>query len=91
MRKTEVPANGGEDIAEKIDFGKSYKDFPIALLTLMKNPAYVFSTLGACSELILISALTTWLPKLIENEFQVPAGTAALVAGRYCLFLANFI
>ena len=83
MRKTEVPVDGGEEIAEKKDFGKSYKDFPIALLTLMKNPAYVFSTLGACSESILISSFTTWLPKLIENEFQVPAGTAAIVAGEF--------
>ena len=86
MRESEVPADGGEEVAEKKDFGKSIKDFPIALLTLFKNPTYVFGSLASCTEAMVVSGFTTFLPKIIENQFQQTAGTAAIVAGKQNLF-----
>ena len=86
-RESEVPENGGEEIAGKEDFGKSYKDFPLALLTLFKNPTYVFGSLASCTEAMVVSGFTTFLPKIIENEFQQTAGTAAIVAGQLCCLL----
>jgi len=82
LRESEVPVDGGEEIAGQENFGKSYKDFPIALLTLFKNPTYVLGSLASCTEAMVVSGFTTFLPKIIENQFQQTAGTAAIVAGK---------
>ena len=76
-----MPRDGGEETARKKNFGKSFKDFPAALLTLFKNSTYVFASLATCSEAMVVSGFTTWLPKIVQNEFQQPAGTAAILAG----------
>ncbi|XP_078491175.1 solute carrier organic anion transporter family member 4C1-like [Ciona intestinalis] len=71
----------GGEVAKNENFGNSYKDFPKALLMLAKNKTYVLVTLADCSEAILLSGFTTFLPKIIENEFQQTAGLAAIMAG----------
>uniref|UniRef100_H2YEM2 Solute carrier organic anion transporter family member n=1 Tax=Ciona savignyi TaxID=51511 RepID=H2YEM2_CIOSA len=81
MKNAEVDKTTGGEVAKEENFAKSYKDFPKALMMLAKNKTYVFVTLADCSEAILISGFTTFLPKIIESEFQQSAGTAALVAG----------
>ena len=81
MRESEVPEGGGEEVAQKDGFGKSIKDFPVALLTLFKNPTYVFGSLASCTEAMVVAGFTTFLPKIIENQFQQSAGKAAIVAG----------
>ena len=80
-RESEVPVDGGEEIAAAKNFGTSYKDFPKALLILFKNPVYVFCCLASCTEAMVVSGFTTFLPKIIETEFQQTAGYAAIVAG----------
>ena len=81
LRESEVPVDGGRDVAEREGFGKSYKDFPVALLMLLKNPTYMLGTFATCSEALVIGGFATFLPKIIETLFQQTAGTAAIVAG----------
>ncbi|XP_076801719.1 solute carrier organic anion transporter family member 4C1-like [Clavelina lepadiformis] len=81
MRQSEVHNDGADKIASQENFANSFKDFPAALLMLFKNPTYLFTCLAGCTEAMLISGFTTFLPKIIENEFQQTAGTAAIVAG----------
>jgi len=81
-QETEVYGAGKkEDITQDEKFGKSFKDFPKALELLFRNPTYVLLSLAGASEAMLIAGFTTFLPKIIENQFQQTAGTAALVAG----------
>uniref|UniRef100_F6TIF0 Solute carrier organic anion transporter family member n=2 Tax=Ciona intestinalis TaxID=7719 RepID=F6TIF0_CIOIN len=81
MKTAEVDKDTGGEVAKNENFGNSYKDFPKALLMLAKNKTYVLVTLADCSEAILLSGFTTFLPKIIENEFQQTAGLAAIMAG----------
>ena len=83
MRQSEVHNDGADKIASQENFANSFKDFPAALLMLFKNPTYLFTCLAGCTEAMLISGFTTFLPKIIENEFQQTAGTAAIVAGNF--------
>ena len=78
---------GDRDITQDDDFGKSFRDFPRALEILFRNPTYVLLSLAGASEAMLICGFTTFLPKIIENQFQVTAGKAALVAGFLFIFL----
>lgn len=78
-----MPVDGGGDVAGKEGFGKSYKDFPIAVWTLLKNRTYMIGSLASCSEAMVVSGFTTFLPKIIETEFQQTAGFSAIVAGQY--------
>ena len=48
---------------------------------LLQNPTYVFVSLAGATEAMLIAGFTTFLPKIIENQYQQTAGFAALVAG----------
>ena len=54
---------------------------------LHRNPTYVLLSLAGASEAMLIAGFTTFLPKIIENQFQQTAGTAALVAGLFVLIV----
>jgi len=80
LKESEVQTDGGREFSEK-NFGKSIKDFPAALLILLKNPPYMFVTFASCTEAMVISGFSSFLPKIIENQFQQTASTAAIVAG----------
>ena len=64
-RVSEVHANEANEIAKDEQFGKSFKDFPRALLMLLQNPTYVFVSLAGATEAMLIAGFTTFLPKII--------------------------
>ncbi|CAM6001385.1 unnamed protein product, partial [Sphagnum balticum] len=67
-------------VAEK-DFGRSVKDMPKSFLYLIKNPTFMFLNLAGASEGMLISALATFSPKIIEQQFSLQTSTAALIVG----------
>ncbi|XP_039271821.2 solute carrier organic anion transporter family member 4C1-like [Styela clava] len=81
QKESEVHRNASAEITEKEEFGKSIKDMPIAIVAMLKNSAFLFTTLAGCSEGFLIAAFTAFLPKFIESQFNLSAGEAALYAG----------
>lgn len=42
----------------------------------------MFGSLASCSEALVVAGFTTFLPKIIETQFQQTAGYAAIVAGK---------
>lgn len=47
----------------------------------MKNPTFIFITGVVAVELIIAAGMSTFLPKLIANQFAQSAGWAAMLTG----------
>lgn len=82
IRESEVHANAGREIVEHDNFGKSIKDMPIAILTMLKNPTFLFTTLAGCSDSFIVAAFTAFLPKCLESQFNLTASDAAYYSGK---------
>lgn len=57
-------------------------EIPKALMTLTKNPTFLFLNLAGASEGLIISGFAVFLPKQIENQYSVTAVSAALLMGK---------
>ncbi|KAK0042545.1 solute carrier organic anion transporter family member 4C1 [Biomphalaria pfeifferi] len=55
--------------------------FMTTTLTVVRNPCFVFITLGMTTEGMFLSGTAAFLPKFIENQFGVPASKAAVLSG----------
>lgn len=53
----------------------------MALLSLLKNPTFVFLNLAGASEGMIIAGFAAFLPKQIENQFSISPVWSALVMG----------
>lgn len=62
-------------------FGISLKDLPISFKFLIYNPTFLFLSFAGASEGMLLAGLATFLPKLIESQFMMPASKAAFMVG----------
>ncbi|CAG2170465.1 unnamed protein product [Oppiella nova] len=69
------------DAVDNKDFGQSVKDFPKSLMILLRNPTFMFLNLTGASEGMVLSALASFLPKIIEQQFSLATSTAALMVG----------
>ncbi|XP_063411913.1 solute carrier organic anion transporter family member 4A1-like isoform X3 [Mytilus trossulus] len=63
------------------NFGKSWKDFPIAMWNLVLNPTFLFMSLGACTDGAIISGVATFGPKFFAEKFNLPPAFAGLIMG----------
>ncbi|XP_038614720.1 solute carrier organic anion transporter family member 4C1 [Tachyglossus aculeatus] len=63
------------------NFGESFKDFPMALLILLKNPVFVSLVISTTTEALITTGFATFLPKFIENQFGKSSSTAATLGG----------
>ncbi|XP_024595472.1 solute carrier organic anion transporter family member 4C1 isoform X2 [Neophocaena asiaeorientalis asiaeorientalis] len=63
------------------NFGQSFKDFPAALKSLMRNTVFMCLVLSTCSEALVTTGFATFLPKFIENQFGLSSSSAATLAG----------
>ncbi|CAG2122585.1 unnamed protein product, partial [Medioppia subpectinata] len=63
------------------NFGHSIKDLPKSLMILLRNPTFMFLNLTGASEGMVLSALASFLPKIIEQQFSLATSTAALMVG----------
>lgn len=65
-------------------------EIPRAILTLAKNPTFLFLNLAGASEGLIISGFAVFLPKQIENQFSITAVSAAFLVGKlktsFCAF-----
>lgn len=67
--------------AAQSGFGTKLSDLPASFKYLMCNPTFLFLSLAGASEGMLVSGLATFMPKIIESQFSIPASSAALLVG----------
>jgi hypothetical protein len=77
---TETHTDNTSDQVVK-ELGKSIKDMPRSFWVLVKNPAFLFITLAGTFDGFSTSGMTTFLPKLIQNQFGISAAWAAILGG----------
>ncbi|XP_048259145.1 solute carrier organic anion transporter family member 4C1-like [Haliotis rufescens] len=80
-RKSEAHTDGAEDVTATPGFGKNIRDFPTAVLLLLKNPTYVLTCLGATVEAMIVTGLATFGAKLLQQKFHADITTAGLIMG----------
>ncbi|XP_018424986.1 PREDICTED: solute carrier organic anion transporter family member 4C1 [Nanorana parkeri] len=80
-RISEAHNNGSEGIVEAQNIGKTFKDFPLALLLLVKNPVLMALTFASCADAFITTGFATFLPKFIENQFSLTSSFAAILGG----------
>ncbi|NXL39955.1 SO4C1 protein, partial [Glaucidium brasilianum] len=78
---SETHNDGSEAFVEAKNIGKSFKDFPMALLILLKNPVLMSLILASSSEALVATGFATFLPKFIENQFGKTSSFSATLGG----------
>ncbi|NXY71031.1 SO4C1 protein, partial [Glareola pratincola] len=78
---SETHNNGSEGLVESKNIGKSFKDFPMALLILLKNPVLMSLIIASSSEALVATGFATFLPKFIENQFGKTSSFSATLGG----------
>ena len=61
------------------------KQFPVSIFRLLQNPAFMCVSIGHAFTGLVSLGLATFLPKYLQNTFDLTASRAAIVAGR-CTF-----
>lgn len=59
----------------------SPKQLPAALSLLLKNPVFVLLSLAGASDGIATTGVATFIPKLLQNQFQLSPSSAAIYLG----------
>lgn len=67
-------------------FGR-LKDLPRAARVLICNPTFVALSVAGATEGVLLTGFATFMPKFLENQFNMTASRAALIVGKSLLFL----
>ncbi|XP_030322651.1 solute carrier organic anion transporter family member 4C1 isoform X2 [Calypte anna] len=76
---SETHNDGSEALVETKNIGKSFRDFPMTLLILLKNPVLMSLIIASASEALVATGFATFLPKFIENQFgKTPSFSATL-------------
>ncbi|XP_071586167.1 solute carrier organic anion transporter family member 4C1 isoform X1 [Heliangelus exortis] len=76
---SETHNDGSEALVETKNVGKSFRDFPMTLLILLKNPVLMSLIIASASEALVATGFATFLPKFIENQFgKTPSFSATL-------------
>ncbi|NXJ67851.1 SO4C1 protein, partial [Rostratula benghalensis] len=78
---SETHNDGSEALVETQNIGKSFKDFPMALLILLKNPVLMSLIIASSSEALVATGFATFLPKFIENQFGKTSSFSATLGG----------
>ncbi|XP_063278855.1 solute carrier organic anion transporter family member 4C1 [Prinia subflava] len=74
---SETHDDGSQVLVHNI--GQSFKDFPMALMILLKNPVLMSLIIASSSEALVATGFATFLPKFIENQFgKTPSFSATL-------------
>ncbi|XP_024052380.1 solute carrier organic anion transporter family member 4C1-like [Terrapene carolina triunguis] len=78
---SETHDDGSEAFVEDRNIGKNFKDFPVALLILLKNPVLMCLIVAASTEALVATGFATFLPKFIENQFGQSSSYSATLGG----------
>ncbi|NXE94254.1 SO4C1 protein, partial [Menura novaehollandiae] len=78
---SETHDDGSEILVRTKNIGESFKDFPMALLILLRNPVLMSLIIASSSEALVATGFATFLPKFIENQFGKSSSFAATLGG----------
>ena len=84
-----VPRNNKNDIENSIgDEQKTAKkvvsrEFFSSMVKILRSPVFVFSTLAATCLFLILTALTVFFPKVVQNQFNQTAARSGLLAGSF--------
>ena len=59
------------------------KSLPGVVVELLKNPPFLFTTLGGICDFFIGSGIATFLPKYLLNNFHVSSSQAGIYSGVY--------
>ena len=57
------------------------KSLPGVVMTLLKNPPFLFTTMGGVCDFFIGSGVATFLPKFLQNNFHVSSSQAGIYSG----------
>ncbi|XP_055870859.1 solute carrier organic anion transporter family member 4A1-like [Biomphalaria glabrata] len=77
-RGQEMQVMKGKDVTGQ---SLGLRDCLLSIKLLLTNVPFMFINLAAAADGILLSGFSTFMPKFIEYQFGLPAGTAALYVG----------
>ncbi|NXE64180.1 SO4C1 protein, partial [Calcarius ornatus] len=77
----ETHDDGGQVLVQSDNIGQSFKDFPVALLILLRNPVLMSLIVASSSEALVATGFATFLPKFIENQFGKSSSFSATLGG----------
>ncbi|NXN84542.1 SO4C1 protein, partial [Bombycilla garrulus] len=78
---SETHDDGSQIVVQSSNFGQSYKDFPMALLILLKNPVLMTLIVASSTEALVATGFATFLPKFIESQFGKSSSVSATLGG----------
>ncbi|NXK41189.1 SO4C1 protein, partial [Piprites chloris] len=78
---SETHDDGSEALVQIRNIGKNFKDFPISLLILLRNPVLMCLIIASASEALVTTGFATFLPKFIENQFGKTSSFSATLGG----------
>lgn len=67
-----------------------FSDFPKATKLVFSRLPFVFITIGGCTESLIATSIAAFGPKILESQYYVPAGRAALLFGLVTVSVALF-
>jgi len=68
-------------------FGIGWRDLPHATLHLLKNPCYMCVSLENALNFFLVLGVSTFLPKIISNQFSLSLGWSSILTGNHLVIL----
>ncbi|NWT71103.1 SO4C1 protein, partial [Prunella himalayana] len=78
---SETHDDGGQVLVQTNNIGQSLRDFPTALLMLLRNPVLMSLIIASSSEALVATGFATFLPKFIENQFGKSSSFSATLGG----------
>ncbi|NXO79367.1 SO4C1 protein, partial [Sitta europaea] len=78
---SETHDDGSQILVQTNNIGQSFKDFPVALLILLRNPVLMSLVIASSSEALVATGFATFLPKFIENQFGKSSSFSATLGG----------
>ncbi|NXV07630.1 SO4C1 protein, partial [Cettia cetti] len=78
---SETHDDGSQVLVQANNIGQSFKDFPMALMILLRNPVLMSLIVASSSEALVATGFATFLPKFIENQFGKSSSFSATLGG----------
>ncbi|XP_046377706.2 solute carrier organic anion transporter family member 4A1-like isoform X2 [Haliotis rufescens] len=79
-RKSEAYQDGDSETGRD-DFGKTWRDFPRAMWSLIKNPTFFFLSLASCMGGMAVSGMAAFGAKFLQEQFNLQAAYASMIMG----------
>ncbi|KAL3872708.1 hypothetical protein ACJMK2_035914 [Sinanodonta woodiana] len=81
MRRSEAHTGTDNGLVSQASFGKSIKDFPVALLLLLRNVPFLLVSLACSAEALIVEGYATFGVKILHQRFNLDIPTAGSIFG----------